>query len=64
VGDIILPGLGAVGGLLLGGYGGRKHAEKRSRSHAGDVGRDSRGRRSGDGWDEETATYRKGHAVR
>ncbi|KAF2179000.1 hypothetical protein K469DRAFT_717503 [Zopfia rhizophila CBS 207.26] len=32
IGDVIFPGLGTAAGLLLGGYGGRKHAEKRSRS--------------------------------
>jgi len=44
VGDLILPGLGTAAGMLLGGYGGRKHAERRSRSHAG-VGRHSEGDR-------------------
>ncbi|KAF2710970.1 hypothetical protein K504DRAFT_475843 [Pleomassaria siparia CBS 279.74] len=65
VGDMIFPGLGTVGGLLLGGYGGRKHAEKRSRSHSG-AADDARGRRRAgeDGWDAESATFRKGHAVR
>ncbi|KAF2792139.1 hypothetical protein K505DRAFT_57568 [Melanomma pulvis-pyrius CBS 109.77] len=62
VGDMIFPGLGTVGGLLLGGYGGRKHAQKRSKSHTGEG--EGRRRGGGDGWDERTATYRKGHAVR
>jgi hypothetical protein len=31
IGDAIFPGLGTVGGLLLGGYGGRKYAEKKDR---------------------------------
>ncbi|KAF2262876.1 hypothetical protein CC78DRAFT_294056 [Lojkania enalia] len=56
IGDAIFPGLGTAAGLLLGGYGGRKHAEKRSRSESG--------RGSRQGWDEGTATYRKGHAIR
>lgn len=29
IGDVIFPGLGTVGGLLLGGYGGRKRAGKK-----------------------------------
>ncbi|KAK7187149.1 hypothetical protein DPSP01_004030 [Paraphaeosphaeria sporulosa] len=29
IGDAIFPGLGTVGGLLLGGYGGRKRASKK-----------------------------------
>lgn len=58
IGDAIFPGLGTAAGLLLGGYGGRKYAEKRSRSEL-----DTGGRRK-DGWDEKTATYKKGWAVR
>ncbi|CAI6327986.1 unnamed protein product [Periconia digitata] len=72
IGDAIFPGLGAVGGLLLGGYGGRKHGDKekkrsrrhhgRSRSEIGDV---RRTRDSGEsGWDEDSATFKKGTAVR
>jgi hypothetical protein len=70
IGDVIFPGLGTAAGLVLGGYGGRRYADKRSksedprsersekRSHGGS-------RRAGDdGWDEKTRTYRKGAAVR
>ncbi|KAF1988138.1 hypothetical protein K402DRAFT_29650 [Aulographum hederae CBS 113979] len=32
LGDALFPGLGTVGGLLLGGWGGHHHAKKRSRS--------------------------------
>jgi uncharacterized protein YcfJ len=67
VGDLIFPGLGTAAGLLLGGYGGQKHAEKRSRSDVarsreGDHGRRRRG--NSDGWDEDSRTYKKGWAVR
>lgn len=31
IGDAIFPGLGTVGGLLLGGYGGRKRAGRKER---------------------------------
>jgi hypothetical protein len=31
VGDLIFPGMGTAAGLLLGGYGGRKHAVKEER---------------------------------
>jgi hypothetical protein len=37
VGDVIFPGLGTAAGLVLGGYGGRKHAHKKRRSNS-DVG--------------------------
>lgn len=36
IGDAIFPGLGTVGGLLLGGYGGRKYAEKKEQRIRGD----------------------------
>ena len=67
IGDAIFPGLGTAAGLVLGGYGGRKYADTRSKSdYAGSERRSHRGsRRAGDdGWDEKTKTYRKGAAVR
>ncbi|KAI4924121.1 hypothetical protein J4E85_008281 [Alternaria conjuncta] len=67
IGDVIFPGLGTAAGLVLGGYGGRKYADQRSKSdYAGSERRSHRGsRRAGDdGWDEKTKTYRKGAAVR
>jgi uncharacterized protein YcfJ len=80
IGDAIFPGLGTAAGLVLGGYGGRKYAE-RSKSDRDVRGSDYRGsdgnykrhgrrshggsRRAGDdGWDEKTRTFRKGAAVR
>jgi hypothetical protein len=79
VGDLIFPGLGTAAGLLLGGYGGRKHAKKRSVSDAGtarerehghhdhayhDYGHRGRSAAAGSGWDPESATFKKGTAVR
>ncbi|ORY17953.1 hypothetical protein BCR34DRAFT_554556 [Clohesyomyces aquaticus] len=67
LGDVIFPGLGTAAGLLLGGYGGRKHAKKRSESDVGrDGGRERQHREAfaGQGWDPESATFRKGHAIR
>jgi hypothetical protein len=50
--------------LLFGAYGGRKHAEKKRKRRSSDY-RSSSGReRSGDGWDEGSATFKKGWAVR
>jgi uncharacterized protein YcfJ len=67
IGDVIFPGLGTAAGLVLGGYSGRKYADKRSKSEDPRSERRSHGgsRRAGDdGWDEKTRTYRKGAAVR
>lgn len=68
IGDAIFPGLGTAAGLLLGGYGGRKHAKRRSRSEAGadreEVGIGYRRGLGEKGWDEESRTFRMGHAVR
>ena len=64
---MIFPGLGTAAGLVLGGYGGRKYADKRSKSEGGERRERSHGgsRRAGDdGWDEKSRTYRKGAAVR
>lgn len=88
VGDAIFPGLGTVGGLLLGGYGGRKHALKKERSrsemssshHRDEDGRDEyrddgrshrhggdhrrHRKEGGSGWDEDSATFKMGTAIR
>ncbi|CAN9382805.1 unnamed protein product [Alternaria alternata] len=69
IGDAIFPGLGTAAGLLLGGYGGRKYADTRSKSDYDGTSKERRShggsRRLGDdGWDEKTRTYRKGAAVR
>lgn len=71
IGDAIFPGLGTAVGLLLGGYGGKKHAEmsaerRRSRSEkeTGYRGERRRGRRDSDGWDEVSGTVKKGWAIR
>lgn len=32
VGDAILPGLGTLGGMLLGGWGGHEYSKRRSKS--------------------------------
>lgn len=37
VGDAIFPGLGTVGGLLLGGYGGRKYGQKKEQKMNGET---------------------------
>ncbi|KAF1829216.1 hypothetical protein BDW02DRAFT_510480 [Decorospora gaudefroyi] len=56
IGDAIFPGLGTAAGLVLGGYGGRKYAEK-SKSE-----RDLRGKHSGsyEGSDDGYGRRRKG----
>ncbi|KAF2243405.1 hypothetical protein BU26DRAFT_117259 [Trematosphaeria pertusa] len=65
VGDLIFPGLGTAAGLLLGGYGGRKHGKRRSRSQDLEDRESHHGRRgAGSGWDEASATYKKGTTVR
>lgn len=80
IGDVLFPGLGTAAGLVLGGYGGRKYAQEKARgsddntSNAGGANNagprkrhqyHSASRRAGeDGWDERSATYRKGGAVR
>ena len=46
VGDLIFPGLGTIGGALLGGVGGHKYEkEKRSYSNDREYYEDHRGRR-------------------
>ncbi|KAF1844758.1 uncharacterized protein K460DRAFT_354644 [Cucurbitaria berberidis CBS 394.84] len=99
IGDVIFPGLGTAAGLLLGGYSGRKYAERsksedpphhhrhrdayrdgkeegrRDRRRRRDDYDDSEGeykrsskahrrRGGGEGWDERSATFKKGTAVR
>jgi hypothetical protein len=70
IGDALLPGLGAAAGALFGGYGGRHRAKKRSGSEADKDKMDRGGRefssrhKGGKGWDEESATYKSGWAVR
>lgn len=54
VGDLIFPGLGTLGGALLGGVGGHEYGKKRTQSNP------SRGsRRKGDTYEEEYRRERK-----
>jgi len=66
LGDVIFPGLGTAAGLILGGYGGRKHAQKRSRSEATADREEwhSSRHKGSSGWDADSATYKTGWAVR
>lgn len=36
IGDAIFPGLGTVGGALLGGYGGHQYADNKARKRSSD----------------------------
>ncbi len=57
IGDAIFPGLGTLGGALLGGFGGHEVAKSRSRSGSG---RERTGRRRmRDTYDEEYYEGRK-----
>ncbi|KAI8943555.1 hypothetical protein NX059_001552 [Plenodomus lindquistii] len=57
IGDAILPGLGTAAGLLLGGYGGRKYAERGCSEDSGK--RDRDGRRRKDSYDESDEERRR-----
>ena len=52
VGDLIFPGLGTLGGALLGGVGGHEYGKKRASSNPS-----KGGRRKGDTYEDE---YRRG----
>lgn len=54
IGDALFPGLGTAAGLLLGGYGGRKYAER----SVSEDSRDYRSRRK-DGYEDSDGEYRR-----
>ena len=51
IGDLIFPGLGTLGGAILGGVGGHEYSKKRTQSNPG------RTSRRGDTYEDE---YRRG----
>lgn len=52
IGDLIFPGLGTLGGAILGGVGGHEYGKKRTQSNPS-----SKSRRSANTYEDE---YRRG----